>query len=70
MRLFYAGILAALAGAYGFSLSSKWHENDYRNGYQAGYGAGVTATRPLRDTDRVVTNLLCHYAELSCPKTK
>ena len=66
------GFAIAVIGAfiYGFLLSSKWHENDYRRGYENGYGAGVAATRPLRDSDHVVTNLLCHYAELSCPKTK
>lgn len=70
MRFLRIALLVFLSGTYGFALSSQWHAHDYSNGYQDGYGAGVIATRPLRDTDRVVNNLLCHYAEVACPKLK
>lgn len=70
MKILSIVLLVFLSGAYGFALSSQWHADDYQHGYSSGYAAGVAATRPLRNADRVVTNLLCHYAEVACPKLK
>lgn len=54
----------AISFCLGLLVSQAYHAGDYAAGYSAGY----EAPHPKPPEDKVVGNLLCHYAELACPK--
>lgn len=60
----YAVLGALLIGLFA-GINSR--ARDYSDGYNLGYRVGWDAANAPRPEKQVVTNLLCHYAELSCP---
>jgi len=51
-------------------LDMAWRmSGDFSRGWNAGFRAGLAAHQPTSE-DKVVGNLLCHYADLACGKRK